>query len=390
MNILIINFEYPPLGGGGGIATRDFARELAKRHTVHVLTTWFSGQLPEETRDGVHLHRAKVWGRTALPTASLASMVLFVPAALLRGVQLLRQYQFTVINAQFVVPSGIPAAILSRLFHVPLVLSFIGGDIYDPTKGVSPHRYAILRALIRLISRQAISATAISEDTKHRAQQLHRVTLPITVTSLGITPTTVSPASRVELNLPPTGNLFVSIGRLIPRKGFGVLIRAWKHVPDAHLVIVGAGPLRAALEELRASLGLSARVHFMGYVSETTKLQILRQAFAYISAATHEGFGIVFLEAMAAGLPIIATNNGGHTDFLAPNINALLVPVDNEAALEAAIRQLQADGALASHLARANREKVQEYTIEKTARRFEEVLLTAVQQNKQLSNASEK
>lgn len=376
MKILIINFEYPPLGGGGGVATRDFARELAKRHDVHIITTWYRGLAKLEVKEGVTIHRVRVLGRRKLPTASIRSLITFVPAALLTGIALCRQVSFDVINAQFVVPSGIPAALLARLFNRPFVLSFIGGDIYDPSKGVSPHRYYALRWLIRLIARQATAATAISSDTKRRARELHGVSLPITVTPLGLLPSAVIPKSRAQLGL-PEGLLAVSIGRLIPRKGYEQLLKVWVHFSDAHLAIVGEGPLLEKLQRLCTQLQLTNRVHVLGYVNEHTKMSLLQTASLYVSAASHEGFGIVFLEAMQAGLPIVATNNGGQTDFLRDGENALLIPPDNEQALREALQQMLKDTGLRQQMAETNRQAVQKFYIDKTCQVFEQVLLTA-------------
>lgn len=376
MNILIVNFEYPPLGGGGGVATKQIAQQLAGRHQVTVLTTGFTGLPKHELVDGVNVVRVSVLGRTSKPTATLLSMLTFVPAAFFAGFLLCRRNAYDVINAQFVIPSGIPAALLSRFFRIPLVVSFIGGDIYDPSKGISPHRHPVLRFLIRVIARQATACTAISEDTKKRAEELHGITKEIVVTHLGLEPARVIEKSREELGL-GDGIICVSIGRLIPRKAYEVLLTAWRSVQGARLLIIGDGPLKEKLERLIVDYQLSDRVKLLGFVTDEEKQQVLRASDIYVSAAEHEGFGIVFLEAMDAGLPIVAVNEGGQTDFLFEGKQALLVGVNDPDGLARAVNQLASDAQLREKMAAICRETVPHFYLDKTTRRFEGVLLAA-------------
>lgn len=379
MRILIINFEYPPLGGGGGVATQQIAEELAQRHEVHVITSRFGELVAEEELMGVRLHRVPVLGRTELSAASFVSLLAFVPTALWRGWRLCRELKFDVINAQFVLPSGVVAVGLAKMFQVPLVVSFIGGDIYDPTKGTSPHRFVILRGLIRWIARKAKALTAISEDTKRRAQEMHGVEGDISVVPVGFTPREIETCSRKSLGLPEGKQMIISVGRLIARKRFERLIESLEELPEAFLVIVGEGWLRKQLEEQVRAWGLDNRVVFTGFVSEEKKCQLLAAADVYVSAAEHEGFGIVFLEAMAAGLPIVAVRNGGQEDFLREGHNALLVPASEPKDLAAATARLLADPQLREKMKSVNTQEVLEYTAENVARKFERVLMAVIE-----------
>lgn len=374
----MINFEYPPLGGGGGVATHDMARVLAKRHTVHVLTTAF-GELPrDEVQEGVSIHRVPVLGRTSLPTATFLSLLLFAPMAVVRGISLLRETPFDVIYAQFVIPSGLPAAIISRLFGIPFVLTFIGGDIYDPSKGISPHRHALLRWVIRWIASQASARTAISHDTKTRTIELHGVKEDITVVPIGLKEKTVQVhAKRAQFGFSEDDIVCVSIGRLVPRKGYDILLQAWKEIPSAKLVIIGDGPMKELLLTTIEEYGLQDRVQLLGQVDEEQKFQLLSIATMYVSAAQHEGFGIVFLEAMDAGLAIVASDDGGQRDFLVHGENAFLVGPHDSHAVSAAVRTLMEDSPLRARMGEKNKEDVKQYYLDRTVARIEQILMKA-------------
>jgi L-malate glycosyltransferase len=375
MNILMINFEYPPLGGGGGVATSDMAQELSKRHNVHVLTTAFKGLARFEIVNGVTIHRVPVMGRRILPTATFISLITFAPSAFFAGLRLMRKQKFDVIYAQFVIPSGLPAAWLSRLFKVPFVLTFVGGDIYDPSKGISPHRHMLLRTIIRWIASRAHARTAISNDTKTRTIELHGVKGDITVVPIGLRPVDYLPTSRADMGFSEEDFIAVSIGRLVPRKGYDILLEAWKQVETGTLIIIGDGPLKGSLEKMIEQYGLTKRVRLLGQVDEQAKFQLLSIANIYVSAAQHEGFGIVFLEAMRAGLPIVATNDGGQTDFLHHRKHALLTAPHDPRAVADAVNVLLQDTSLREKMGETNKQAVQQYYLENTTKIVEDILV---------------
>ena len=134
MRILMINYEFPPLGGGGGVASYQIARALTERqHEVDVLTTRWRDLPAEETVDGLGVYRVAVPGRGDLSTASLPSMLAFLPCGVAKGFQILRKNHYDVLNTHFAIPSGPTGLVLSRLLKIPLVLTKVGirGEILE-------------------------------------------------------------------------------------------------------------------------------------------------------------------------------------------------------------------------------------------------------------------
>ena len=122
----------------------------------------------------------------------------------------------------------------------------------------------------------------------------------------------------------------VTIGRLVARKATTQLVDvlAASAIPNAHLLIIGDGPDAAAIRQRAADLGVAERVHLPGQVTEADKYAALAIADAFVSTSQHEGFGLVFLEAMACGLPIVCYDRGGQTDFLASGETGFVVQAE--------------------------------------------------------------
>jgi rhamnosyl/mannosyltransferase len=151
----------------------------------------------------------------------------------------------------------------------------------------------------------------------------------------------------------------VALGRLVGYKGFDVLVRAMQAI-DGHATIVGEGPLLADLQQLATALGVSDRIRFTGRLtrSEIKQLFYSARVFAFPSATEAEAFGIVQIEAMAAGLPIVNTNLTTTVPLVARhNLEALTIPPNDPQALSHALNRILDEPALAERLGAAGRER---------------------------------
>jgi glycosyltransferase involved in cell wall biosynthesis len=381
MRILFCNYEYPPLGGGGGVVMAALARQLAKRHEVTALTSR-ARDLPAVSDDqGVRVVRAPVFFRRELAVANFPSMFAYLPSGFVRGLTL--GDAFDVVNTHFVVPTGPLGAALARWRRIPNVLSVHGGDLFDPSKKSSPHRHAPLRAAVRTLMRNADAVVGQSRDTVRHVSSLYGLDRPVELIPLGIErPPAATSASRAAFGLPRDAFVMVTIGRLVARKATVQLVDivADAKLPAAHLLIVGDGPDAAAIRQRAAERGVQERVHLLGQVSDEEKYAALTLSDAFVSASQHEGFGLVFLEAMAFGLPVVCYDRGGQTDFLATGATGAVVRLNEQGEFVEAIRRLHDDRDARNRCRAHNLELVEKYFIDACADRYEEIFTAAIEQ----------
>ena len=384
MKILFCNYEYPPLGGGGGVFNALLAQELAKRHEVTVLTSQGLDLPQEQVEQGVQVVRVPVLFRRKESVANLVSMLAFLPMGIWKGKKLVTSKHFDVMNTQFVLPTGPVGDALGRYANLPNVLTVLGGDLYDPSKFTSPHRHPLLRIWVRHLLKRADKIVGESGNILEIMHRFYLDGLDEVRIPLGIPQPHLSPVSRDILGIAEKEIVLVTVGRLVARKGIHQLIRMMVHFRDkpVRLLILGSGPQERTLRQEAIQGKVDGQVMFMGHVEETDKFNYLQLSDFYVSTSQHEGFGIVFLEAMACGLPVICYNHGGQTDFLCDEETGYLVPLNDHELFLKRCRILVENRDLRKMMGDHNRKKVEEYYIEHCARQYEQVFQEVIERHK--------
>ena len=287
--------------------------------------------------------------------------LMLVPGYLGAGVaaawRLGRGRGYDVVHVHWAVPHGLAGWAAARAARAALVTTFYGAEIRWAER-----RFPPARAFLRWYCRRS-RLVAISESTRAMIAP-YAEGRPVTVIPYGVP----LPESEPAVHGVPSGpRRILFVGRLVARKGVDRLLEALATIADREwrLEVVGFGPERDPLERRAAELGLSDRVEFLGRVSSDDLVAAYRRAACFVLPATlderadTEGLGVVLLEAMSYGVPVVATRRGGIVDIVEDGCTGMLVE-DEPAALARGIAAILDDAGRGRALGMAGRASVRE------------------------------
>lgn len=352
MHILILNSEYPPIGGGAGNASAHIARELARLgQQVTVLTSGFQDQPRDETRDGVRIVRLPAL-RTKADRSTTTEQISFMLSSALLGLGWVRRVKPDIVLAFFGAPSGVAAWIWSSFFKLPYIVSLRGGDVpgFRPYDFSRQHR--LLAPWLRQVWRRAAAVVANSEGLRQLGSAFED-RVEIKVIPNGVDLDKFQAPSR---QWTPVRMLFV--GRIVYQKGLDLLLQALSGLGDRNwqLDLVGDGPRLADLRQQARQLGLSGNVKFRGWLSRDQLPGALSTANLFVYPSRHEGMPNAVLEAMASGLPVLATRIAGNEELITEE-TGVLVPSNDVEALRSGLKALLPDAPRRERMGAAARKR---------------------------------
>lgn len=389
---ILLETYHPEIGGGEtqgrllaqGLSARGFEVVIVTRRTRRGLPRREAiGGVPVRRVGPAGPGRLKKWGLllTAVPT--LIGLRRSYDALLVSGFRIL----------------GIPAVVVGKLLGKTSILKAdsngeMSGQYFAPGLahwGVSPSfpPFRILLAARNAILKRAdafvpLSSEIADEIAANGVEPAKIVPIPNCVDTGRFRPIGGGEKRRLRLDLgfPPDDAVVVFVGRLVRYKGLPLLLRVWREIarerPAARLILVGAGgmDLHNCEQELRgyaAANGMQESVVFTGFVGDVHRY--LQAADLFVFPTENEAFGIALIEAMACGLPAVATWTGGIKDIATHEADALLVEPGAHDPLQGAIERVLGDPALAARLGAAARQTViRRFSLEAVVSRYLELL----------------
>lgn len=370
--LLVLTPDFPPVPGGIQLLV-DRIVQNADRLCVRVLAADAPGGRAFDAGRGLDVHRVSfgTWHRptiAALNAAALTHAARYRPAA--------------VLSAHIVTAPA--AALIGAVLRVPFVQYLHAKEL-----GARP-------ALAAFALRRSNAAITVSRYTHGLAVAAGGVPARLHIIPPGVDPPDAadSPVETGDTAVKAARPTVVTVARLGDRyKGHETVMRALPliraRVPDVEWVVIGDGPLRPALERASADQGLEGAVRFLGAASDVERDRWLRRAHVFTMPSrlpggrfAGEGFGIVYLEAAARALPVVAGNVGGAVDAVVHDKTGLLVDPTDHVALADAIGSLLLDFERARALGAAGARRAREFTWPAVARRVEDLILEQIRRSR--------
>ncbi len=363
MRVLILNYEYPPLGGGAGIAGRYLMTELSKMENISVdlITSSVGESRSSQLGPRARIHFLDIGKSGSLHYQSQSDLLVYTFRAYAYAKRLMRRECFDVVHAFF----GIPCGAAAMRLGLPYIISLRGSDVPFYNRRFEKLDKLLFKRLSTKIWKRAAFVVANSGGLRDLALQ-SAPTQSIEVIPTGVDTGYFSRKTVVASDDAPF--TIVSTGRLIERKGYAYLIEALCGLENVRLKLLGDGNLQENLARAAATARVS--VDFMGACSKEQVATALARADLFVLPSLNEGMSNSLLEALASGLPAVVTDVGGSAELVTDNVNGFIVPKANSGALRRAVEVYVRNRRLKELHGPASRRIAEKMSVAENARKY--------------------
>jgi glycosyltransferase involved in cell wall biosynthesis len=347
MKILMLNYEYPPLGGGAAPVTKSLSEELVRQgHEVDVVTMGYKELPKQEYLNGVQIYRVPSI-RKKLEMCTFHEMLSYCISAGRLLPKLLKENNYDINHTHFIIPTGA----VSSHYHkkIPYIVTTHGSDV----PGHNPDRFQFQHILFKPFSTIVLNrARYVTSPSNYLKGEIIRNygERKIAVIPNGIFVDTYIP-QRKERKI-------LTVSRLFEMKGIQFVIEAMKDIEGFEYVICGDGPYRPQLEDLVERMHLEHKVKFRGHLKPEQLKQEYGSAAIFVLPSTSESFGLVLIEAMSAECAVITSNKTGCAEVV--DDAALLVPPKDSEAIKNQLLTLINDPKRCRELGTQGRRRVEQ------------------------------
>ena len=374
MRILMLDNEFPPLGGGMGTVNRALLERYASNRELEIdlITSALGAKWEsEQFADRITIIKVPVWNRN-IHHSTCRELLMYAVQALSQSIKRHRARPYDFCFAWSTVPAGGVALALYRLVTLPYAVWVSGPDIPGFER-----RYRVLYPFLSPIIRRVWQkANYVVAKCAGEIEMIHVLDSSVNVRFIpnGVDLAVFQPGPA----MPDDGPLHVvCVARLIERKGQGHLIEAIKRLTDSGIKVVlsliGTGDSQRNYEDQARRLGIGDRVRFVGYVPREEINAYYNSAHVFALPSYNEGMSLAVLEAMAAGLPLVVTRTGGTAELVEEGVNGYSFNWADVDALTNYLRMLAKDRALARRMGASSRARAAFFGWDVIADRFLEV-----------------
>jgi len=379
MKILFFNYEYPPLGAGAANATAYILKEYSDLEVDLITSSIDDKYHLEKIGENIRIHRLPIGkNESNLHFQSKKDLLVYFRKAYFFARKLVRlsekmKKKYDLSHSFFSVPCGFISLLLKWQYDIPYIISLRGSDVpgYSDRFTVL---YRFITPIIRLIWKKAAFVVANSQGLKNLALA-NGTKKPIEIIYNGID----TDRFRPEYSMRPKGNFIITPGasRITARKGLKYLVKAIfklsSDYPNLILKIMGEGNEEKNLKNFVKELQIENRVEFLGRISSEKTTAFYQEASIFVLPSLNEGMSNAMLEALACGLPILATDTGGTKELLKERENGFVIKMKDSDSIAEKIRLLIDDQDLLMDMGRKSREIAEKMSWKNVARQYIEL-----------------